>query len=147
NNGGVTSTHSLLSGSPAIDAGNTATCAPNDQRGAVRPVGAACDIGAYEASGVVTIPATPAQVVSVNTAFGALSEGTNRVGYVNFVQVAFSNDMSDPAGNSSTADVTNPANYMLVGDGTDGLFQTMTCSAQDNDIVISIDSVSYDSAA
>src|SRR5262249_5749813 len=36
----------LLSGSPAIDAGNPATCLANDQRGIAR-IGT-CDIGAYE---------------------------------------------------------------------------------------------------
>ncbi|HUI90382.1 MAG TPA: choice-of-anchor Q domain-containing protein, partial [Anaerolineales bacterium] len=48
NNSGPTFTHALLSGSPAIDAGNNATCESTDQRGVARPVGAACDIGAYE---------------------------------------------------------------------------------------------------
>jgi predicted outer membrane repeat protein len=53
NNGGPTKTHALLAGSPAIDAGDNATCAAPpvnnlDQRGETRPVGSACDIGAYE---------------------------------------------------------------------------------------------------
>ena len=47
-NGGNTFTHALLSGSPAIDSGNTATCETSDQRGDSRPSGLACDIGAYE---------------------------------------------------------------------------------------------------
>jgi hypothetical protein len=48
-NGGPTETHALLSGSPAIDAGSP-NCPPpdTDQRGVVRPQGAACDIGAFE---------------------------------------------------------------------------------------------------
>ena len=45
-NGGLTQTHALLSGSPAIDAGNTTLTA--DQRGVSRPQGAAADIGAFE---------------------------------------------------------------------------------------------------
>jgi Ca2+-binding RTX toxin-like protein len=45
-NGGTTSTHALRPGSPAANAGNGATCAPMDQRGAPRSGG--CDIGAYE---------------------------------------------------------------------------------------------------
>ncbi|MBI3242449.1 MAG: hypothetical protein HYZ49_09170 [Chloroflexi bacterium] len=53
NNGGLTKTHALLPGSPAIDAGNDSVCAADpvnslDQRGVARPQGAACDIGAYE---------------------------------------------------------------------------------------------------
>lgn len=45
-NGGDTLTHALLSGSPAIDIGDTALSI--DQRGEPRPVGNADDIGAYE---------------------------------------------------------------------------------------------------
>ncbi|MDQ6860721.1 MAG: dockerin type I repeat-containing protein, partial [Verrucomicrobiota bacterium] len=46
NNGGPTMTHALLTGSPAINAGNTATSPNTDQRGAAR-VGTA-DMGAFE---------------------------------------------------------------------------------------------------
>src|SRR5690606_14239472 len=47
-NGGNLATQPLLQGSAAIDAGNDATCAAVDARGVARPIGAACDIGAYE---------------------------------------------------------------------------------------------------
>jgi CSLREA domain-containing protein len=47
-NGGLTRTHALLLGSPAIDAASTPDCPPTDQRGVLRPQGAACDIGSYE---------------------------------------------------------------------------------------------------
>jgi hypothetical protein len=47
-NGGSTPNHPPLAGSPAIDAGDNASCAPTDQRGLVRPEGSACDIGAIE---------------------------------------------------------------------------------------------------
>ncbi|MBI5304852.1 MAG: hypothetical protein HY868_22140 [Chloroflexi bacterium] len=46
NNGGATQTHALLSGSPAINAGDNNGCPSTDQRGQSR-VGT-CDIGAYE---------------------------------------------------------------------------------------------------
>jgi predicted outer membrane repeat protein len=49
NNGGSTQTMALLSGSPAIDAGDDANCPATDQRGVSRPQGSKCDIGAYEA--------------------------------------------------------------------------------------------------
>jgi len=54
-NGGFTQTHGLGDGSPAVDAGNPAApgsggaaCAATDQRGFLRPLGAACDMGASE---------------------------------------------------------------------------------------------------
>lgn len=46
--GGPTKTHALLPGSPALNNGNPATCLSTDQRGILRPVGPACDIGAFE---------------------------------------------------------------------------------------------------
>ncbi len=47
NHGGPTSTVELLANSPAIDAGDPATCSAVDQRGEARPAGA-CDAGAFE---------------------------------------------------------------------------------------------------
>jgi hypothetical protein len=51
NNGGRTSTHALLPGSPALDAGNNAFDLTRDQRGSgfARKVGVGVDIGAFEA--------------------------------------------------------------------------------------------------
>ena len=52
NNGGTGSdTVSLLPWSPAIDAADPNGCPATDQRGVARPVGAGCDIGAYEGVG------------------------------------------------------------------------------------------------
>lgn len=66
NNGGLTQTMGLLSGSLAIDAGDTMTCINAlvdslDQRGIARPQGAQCDIGAYEFVDSSTPTATPTQ--------------------------------------------------------------------------------------
>ena len=52
-NGGLTFTHALVSGSPAIGTGDAAICATDpinnlDQRGEPRSVGSLCDIGAFE---------------------------------------------------------------------------------------------------
>jgi fibronectin-binding autotransporter adhesin len=47
-NGGSTLTLLPLPGSPAINAGDNASCPPFDQRGVKRPQGAICDIGAVE---------------------------------------------------------------------------------------------------
>ena len=54
NNGGYSKTLALPAGSPAIDAGDPATCPAVDQRGFFRPIdgdgvdGPRCDMGAYE---------------------------------------------------------------------------------------------------
>ena len=48
NNGGPTTTHALLAGSPAIGGANPATCSSTDQRGVARPQEGTCDIGAFE---------------------------------------------------------------------------------------------------
>jgi hypothetical protein len=47
-NGGLTPTLVPQAGSPAIDGGPTFGCPRTDQRGVLRPFGAACDIGAVE---------------------------------------------------------------------------------------------------
>ncbi len=49
-NGGLTKTHALLAGSPAIGHGNDAACPATDQRGVTRPApaGGHCDVGSYE---------------------------------------------------------------------------------------------------
>jgi beta-glucanase (GH16 family) len=48
-NGGPTATHTLLPGSPALDASAPGTAPAVDQRGAARPVGAGPDAGSVEA--------------------------------------------------------------------------------------------------
>ena len=70
-NGGPTLTHALMEGSPAIDAGNSATpgsggnvCLVTDQRGVSRTSGSRCDIGAYEGS----VPWVPTPYVWTYTA-------------------------------------------------------------------------------
>ncbi|MFN8595649.1 MAG: choice-of-anchor D domain-containing protein [Anaerolineae bacterium] len=53
NHGGNALTISLLPGSAAINTGNDALCPTTDQRGFPRPIGAHCDVGAYEDVGRV----------------------------------------------------------------------------------------------
>ena len=59
-NGGLTRTHALLAGSPALDAGDDAAAPATDQRGIARPQGAASDIGSFELQVATAIPAISA---------------------------------------------------------------------------------------
>ncbi len=54
-NGGLTMTHALVSGSPAIDLDEG--CSPGlDQRGESRPFGAGCDAGSFEFNDAIVVP-------------------------------------------------------------------------------------------
>ncbi|MEL7472133.1 MAG: right-handed parallel beta-helix repeat-containing protein [Planctomycetota bacterium] len=69
-NGGVTPTHALLAGSPAINAGDPSPTLTGDQRGVGRPRGPAADIGAFEVNlaptlGGLTAPATGLRGLSI----------------------------------------------------------------------------------
>lgn len=69
--GGLTQTMSLLAGSPAIDAGDDATCTTTDQRGYPRLQGPHCDIGAFEVAvtPVLFDPAAGEHVLSLRPTF------------------------------------------------------------------------------
>lgn len=54
-NGGPTLTHALLETSPAIDAGDRSRAPLFDQRGVLRPVQSAVDVGAFEAQRTLTV--------------------------------------------------------------------------------------------
>lgn len=55
-NGGPNQTIALQEGSAAIDAGTSSGCPATDQRGAARPHGQGCDIGAYEFGATIDDP-------------------------------------------------------------------------------------------
>jgi len=140
-NGGPTQTMTLLPGSPAIDAGDDTMCAaavgsPNygagglDQRGTTRPQGSACDIGAYEVPGGIplvtsTTPAANATLTSLST-----------------ITVTFNQDMKND-GSSKAANYVN--NYILVGAGANGKFDTQSCKDgwQSDDVLQTISNASY----
>jgi hypothetical protein len=69
-NGGPTETQALLPGSPAIDAGDDIGCPATDERGVLRPAGAACDIGAFE---VATPAVSTGQATSIASSSATLS--------------------------------------------------------------------------
>jgi hypothetical protein len=72
-NGGPTFTHALLHGSPAIDAGTCTGAPATDQRGAPRPQGASCDIGAYELAQASVTTATGTGTASFSTINGYIT--------------------------------------------------------------------------
>lgn len=65
-NGGSTLTHALLGNSHAIDGGSLDGTPVRDQRGVIRPAGAACDIGAYEFVGASRAALTEGNHVQVD---------------------------------------------------------------------------------
>jgi LPXTG-site transpeptidase (sortase) family protein len=135
-----TKTFKLLNGSPAIDAGVSATCSAvpvsgKDQRDMTRPT--ACDIGAFEM-----------EYPQVELSNSSPADGAILTIGVATLKVEFSKDVSvyqqtnaDFWGNS----VTNPDNYLLVKAGVDSAFHTLTCSAGwvADDTKVTVNSVSY----
>lgn len=106
-NNGTTMTHAITSSSAAFNAGNNATCLETDQRGASRPSGTTCDIGAFElvtlgtasAFSQFTGEAMPTSVTlssaalptshSISLLFSGCSEGSEVSGTVSGDSTAF----------------------------------------------------------
>ena len=84
-NGGPTLTVGLAAGSPARDAGDDTRCSASpvngtDQRGTARPLGAHCDIGAFEATPIdvaqaIVFTSTPPSPALVGTTYQASATG------------------------------------------------------------------------
>ena len=70
-NGGLTETIPLVTGSPAIDAGDFFFCLDFDQRGVPRPYAGRCDIGAYEFGLTLLPPTISSQPQSQTAQLGA----------------------------------------------------------------------------
>lgn len=61
------------------------------------------------------------------------------------LRLGFDLEMSDPAGDTDPADVTNPANYRLVASGPDHNFATATCEpVVGDDLLLPTESAAYD---
>jgi len=78
NNGDLTQTHALLTGSPALDAAadcNDLSSNPvmTDQRGIARPSGAQCDLGAYEATVLTVLGAGTGSGMVIDSGFNCTS--------------------------------------------------------------------------
>ena len=130
NNGGLTFTMALLSGSQAIDKGNCTSGPVADQRGMTRPQDATCDMGAYERGLPAALTATGGtpQSAVISTAFstqlkakvadsfGALLDG---------ISVAFAGPGSGAgitSGSSVTTDASGIASFSATANGTAGTY-------------------------
>ncbi len=111
NNGGSTPLHSLKPGSPAIAAGDSATCTLVDQRGATRAV--SCSLGADEYNSTPPTIKVPAEIVKL----AETSEGAT---------VAYEVTATDPNDLVRTLTCT-PASGSFFPVGT----TTVTCTAVD----------------
>lgn len=90
----------------------------------------------------------PPQIVQVNSAAdtgdGVLDNGEITQSAITQLMLSFSDAMQNPAGNGAIADVTNPANYMLLEAGANFLFETSACGTlQGDDVAMSINALSY----
>ena len=100
-NGGLTESHALLPGSPAIDAGNSSLVF--DQRGLDRVIGSSADIGAFELQGAFIIVDTSEGFFDGDFSEGDLSliealeisEGTSAIETIIFDPSVFNGEAVD----------------------------------------------------
>ena len=110
-NGGDTFTHALLAGSPAIDAGDTASL--TDQRGISRPQGNADDIGAFEVYDCTAQPWLADSYGELSAAIGCYNAQTVTNSYTISVTQNISLTTSTPAIDNTTTGVE----LLLEGNG------------------------------
>jgi CSLREA domain-containing protein len=124
-NGGPTFTHALLTGSPAIDVGNSTLT--TDQRGISRPQGSSDDIGAFEVFtgnaptlGLAIAPMSVAESAGTNAAIGTVTRSGNTI-----------DALTVTLSSSNTGAATVPANITIPAYQTTATF---AISAVDNAI-------------
>ncbi|MBI3115271.1 MAG: CSLREA domain-containing protein [Candidatus Kerfeldbacteria bacterium] len=110
NNSGPTETHALTSGSPAVDAVVLANCSVStDQRGVPRPMGPACDIGAFERVVPDACNTMIFDTILVGTAGNDLINGAN------------GRDLIFGLGGNDRLNGSNDQDCLVGGDGNDRL--------------------------
>lgn len=140
-NGGPTQTMALGEGSPAIDAGNAATCSSTDQRGYLRVV--PCDIGAFELNAPAPLNQVPTLDALANltiledagpqtVALSGISAGAGEVGQILTITASSSNPALIP---NLSVTYTNPnssgsVNFTPVANGNGSA--TITIVVRDN---------------
>ena len=79
---------------------------------------------------VVNVPPVVANVDTVGTSGGGtVDDGESFEANVTQLRVTFSEPVLDPQGDTGTHDVTNPANYTLIGAGPNGVMQAVPCDS------------------
>ena len=134
-NHGFTKTIALMDGSSAIDAGGVHhDCEATDQRGINRPVGASCDIGAYEFG---------ADILAISTSD---PQHTDHISDLSTLSVTF-NEAPVVDGSARAANYLD--NYLLVGQGENGKFDTTSCAEgiQTDDVALLFSGVSYEASS
>ena len=128
-NGGPTQTLALALTSPAVDAGDDTICDDNpgpnnlDQRGTTRPVGAHCDIGAYEGAvdinqptvNLFTVPSSSTSFTISPIALGALDDDSV-AGYL------ITESDTPPSASDPNWTVSSPTSYTVTGGGNYTLY-------------------------
>ncbi len=94
-----------------------------------------------------SVPPRVLWVSSVSAPPGGTIAGGDPVEHgITQIRVAFSKAMSDPGGDTDPLDVTNPAAYLLVAGGPDGVADSDACSGAVDDLVVPLTEVTYDPA-
>ncbi len=128
NNGGLTNTHALLPGSPAVDAGSNATCPFADQRGVLRKDGdengtVICDIGAFERNDLIPPRVTATTPIAGQTGVARNANLTatfsEKMDRTTLTKATFK--LFKVNADGSTTQITN----VVVGSSTDGLTATL----------------------
>jgi hypothetical protein len=105
--------------------------------------------GPVTTGGPYVIELTPPTVTGVQsisgTADGFLTEDEVVATPVTQVRLAFSEDMENPGGSGTPGDVSNPASYLLVHGGSDGIVQSACGSVDPSDMAITVNSIYYES--
>jgi len=97
-----------------------------------------------ETVGIALVVTTNGINSNTDTGDGQLAEFEAASVAITQLTVNFNKDVDNPAGNTLTDDVTNPANYILVADNGDGI-QTSACNVgvTGGDLVIPVNTVAY----
>jgi uncharacterized repeat protein (TIGR01451 family) len=136
--GGGTATMPLLPGSPAINAGDPASCPGTDQRGVERPQGAGCDVGAYESRGFTLIKlGGDKQAAPIDTAFAVpLSVTLSETGghplpdaVIIFTAPDIGASIAPPTTVTTTTDASGVASLPVTANGTPGSYHVTASAA------------------